>query len=60
MKSTSMIPALTGKSPSKNTLFSPTNMGQAMRDGARESMRKVRQRRNVIAMVCNNQLTIAM
>lgn len=42
MKTTSMIPALTGESPSKPNLFSPTYMGQAMRDGAREGMRKVR------------------
>lgn len=41
LKSTSMIPSL-AKSPSTHNLFSPTNMAQAMRDGAREGMRKVR------------------
>jgi hypothetical protein len=40
VKSTSMIPSLL-KSPSTKNLFSPTNVAQAMRDGARESMRKV-------------------
>jgi hypothetical protein len=40
IKSTSMIPSLL-KSPSTNNLFSPTNVAQAMRNGARESMRKV-------------------
>jgi hypothetical protein len=40
LKSTSMIPSVL-KSPSTNNLFSPTNVAQAMRDGARESMRKV-------------------
>ncbi|KAH8719193.1 hypothetical protein GQ44DRAFT_389461 [Phaeosphaeriaceae sp. PMI808] len=38
-KSTSMIPSLL-KSPSTNNIFSPTNIAQTMRDGARESMRK--------------------
>ncbi|CAO2653202.1 Nn.00g026130.m01.CDS01 [Neocucurbitaria sp. VM-36] len=38
-KSSSMIPSL-AKSPSTNNLFSPTNIAQTMRDGARESMRK--------------------
>lgn len=42
LKTVSMIPSLT-KSPSTNNLFSPTNVAQAMRDGARDSMRKVRQ-----------------
>jgi hypothetical protein len=41
LKTTSMIPSL-AKSPSTNNLFSPVNVAQAMRDGARESMRKVR------------------
>jgi hypothetical protein len=41
LKTTSMIPSL-AKPPSTNNLFSPTNVAQAMRDGARESMRKVR------------------
>ena len=49
-KSTSMIPSMTKspsantllKSPSTSNLFSPTNIAQTMRDGARESMRKVR------------------
>jgi hypothetical protein len=41
LKSTSMIPSLT-QSPSTSNFFSPTNVAQAMRDGARESMRKVR------------------
>jgi hypothetical protein len=40
-KTTSMIPSL-AKSPSTNNLFSRTNVAQAMRDGARDSMRKVR------------------
>jgi len=41
-KSTSMLPKLTGNTSSSNpTMFSPTNMGQAMRDNARETMRKV-------------------
>lgn len=40
LKSTSMIPAL-AKSPSRTNLFSPTNVAQAMRDSAREGMRKV-------------------
>ncbi|KAH7082235.1 hypothetical protein FB567DRAFT_500084 [Paraphoma chrysanthemicola] len=39
MKTTSMIPSL-NKSPSKSNLFSPTNIAQAMRDGAKESMRQ--------------------
>ncbi|KAF2029308.1 hypothetical protein EK21DRAFT_67932 [Setomelanomma holmii] len=39
LKTTSMIPSL-NKSPSKSNLFSPTNIAQAMRDGARESMRQ--------------------
>jgi hypothetical protein len=36
-----MIPSL-AKSPSTNNLFSRMNVAQAMRDGARDSMRKVR------------------
>lgn len=48
MKSTSMIPSL-NKSPSKSNLFSPTNIAQAMRDGARESMRQV----SFIALSCS-------
>ncbi len=39
-KSTSMIPSM-AKSPSTNNIFSPTHIAQTMRDGARESMRKV-------------------
>ncbi|KAH3909215.1 hypothetical protein HBI56_187840 [Parastagonospora nodorum] len=42
LKTTSMIPSL-AKSPSTNNLFSPTNVAQSMRDGARESMRKASQ-----------------
>jgi hypothetical protein len=41
LKTTSMIPSL-AKSPSTNNLFSRMNVAQAMRDGARDSMRKVR------------------
>jgi hypothetical protein len=41
LKTTSMIPSL-AKSPHTNNLFSPVHVAQAMRDGARESMRKVR------------------
>lgn len=41
MKSTSMMPSLL-RSPSTSNLFSPTHIAQTMRDGARESMRKVR------------------
>jgi hypothetical protein len=41
LKSTSMIPSL-AQSPSTSNLFSPSNVAQAMRDSARESMRKVR------------------
>jgi hypothetical protein len=41
LKTTSMIPSL-AKSPSTNNLFSRVHVAQAMRDGARESMRKVR------------------
>ncbi|KAH7392113.1 hypothetical protein DE146DRAFT_723161 [Phaeosphaeria sp. MPI-PUGE-AT-0046c] len=39
LKSTSMIPSF-AKSPSTHNLFSPTNVAQAMRDSAREGMRK--------------------
>jgi hypothetical protein len=40
LKTTSMIPSL-AKSPSTNNLFSRTTVARTMRDGARESMRKV-------------------
>jgi hypothetical protein len=40
-KSASMLPKLTGNASSTKNLFSPTNVGQAMRDNARETMRKV-------------------
>jgi hypothetical protein len=39
-KSSSMIPSLL-KAPSTSNLFSPVTVAQSMRDGARESMRKV-------------------
>ncbi|CAI6333082.1 unnamed protein product [Periconia digitata] len=39
VKSQSMIPSLL-KSPSTTNLFSPTNIGQAMKDGVRDGMRK--------------------
>jgi hypothetical protein len=40
LKTTSMIPSLANP-PSTNNLFSRTTVAQTMRDGARESMRKV-------------------
>ncbi|KAF2875428.1 hypothetical protein BDV95DRAFT_602863 [Massariosphaeria phaeospora] len=39
LKSTSMAPSLL-RSPSARTLFSPTSIGQAMKEGVREGMRK--------------------
>jgi hypothetical protein len=39
LKTTSMLPSLL-KSPSAKALFSPTNIGQAMKDGMQEGFRK--------------------